>query len=83
MVSEHCLLRFPGLGEFADRRVAFAIDGELHQDAWFSAIGADSEVYLVPIMGGDCCQAPQKAAPKADFTTPPPPVPVPTSRGEC
>lgn len=45
-------VRFPGLGEFVDRRMAFAIDGEINQDAWFSPIGADSEVYLIPKIGG-------------------------------
>ena len=44
--------RFPGLGDFIDRRMAFAIDGEIHQNAWFSPIGADSEVYLIPKIGG-------------------------------
>lgn len=44
--------RFPGLGEFADRRMAFAIDGEIHQDAWFSAVAPDSEVVLIPKIGG-------------------------------
>ena len=45
-------VRFPGLGDFVDRRMAFAIDGEIHQNAWFSPIGADSEVYLIPKIGG-------------------------------
>ena len=44
--------RFPGLGEFIDRRMAFAIDGEIHQDAWFSKIKPSSEVYLIPKIGG-------------------------------
>ena len=44
--------RFPGLGEFADRRMAVAIDGEIHQDAWFSPIGPDAEVVLIPKIGG-------------------------------
>ncbi len=44
--------RFPGLGAFADKRMAFAIDGVIHQDAWFSAVGPDSEVYLIPKIGG-------------------------------
>jgi sulfur-carrier protein len=44
--------RFPGLGDFIDKRMAFAIDGEIHQDAWFSAIGPDSDVYLIPKIGG-------------------------------
>ena len=45
-------VRFPGLGDFVDRRMAFAIDGEIHQDAWFSPIGAGSEVHLIPKIGG-------------------------------
>ncbi len=44
--------RFPGLGAFADRRMAVAIDGEIHQDAWFSPIGPDAEVVLIPKIGG-------------------------------
>jgi hypothetical protein len=44
--------RYPGLGAFIDRRMAFAIDGEIHQDAWFAPIGVDSEVYLIPKIGG-------------------------------
>jgi sulfur-carrier protein len=44
--------RFPGLGDFVNRRMAFAIDGEIHQDAWLSPIGPDSEVVLIPKIGG-------------------------------
>lgn len=44
--------RYPGLGRFIDKRMAFAIDGEIHQDAWFVEIGRDSEVYLIPRIGG-------------------------------
>lgn len=44
--------RFPGLGELIDRRMAFAIDGVIHQDAWFAPIGTDSEVVLIPKIGG-------------------------------
>jgi sulfur-carrier protein len=44
--------RFPGLGAFADRRMAVAIDGVIHQDAWSSPIAPDSEIYLIPKIGG-------------------------------
>jgi sulfur-carrier protein len=44
--------RYPGLGDFIDKRMAFAIDGEIHQDAWFSVIRPDTEVYLIPKIGG-------------------------------
>ena len=44
--------RFPGLGEIVDRRMAFAIDGEIHHDAWFTKLEPGSEVYLIPKIGG-------------------------------
>jgi molybdopterin converting factor small subunit len=44
--------RFPGLGDYVDRRMAIAIDGEIHQDAWFSPIRPNSEIYLIPKIGG-------------------------------
>ena len=44
--------RYPGLGDFVDRRMAIAIDGEIHQDAWSSPLKPDSEVYLIPKIGG-------------------------------
>ena len=44
--------RYPGLGDFVDRRMAIAIDGEIHQDAWFAPLNATSEVYLIPKIGG-------------------------------
>jgi hypothetical protein len=39
--------RFPGLAPVVDD-MAVAIDGEIHQDATYLALGPDSEVYLVP-----------------------------------
>ncbi len=44
--------RFPGLGEHIERRMAIAIDGEIHQDAHGARLAADSEVYLIPRIGG-------------------------------
>jgi molybdopterin converting factor small subunit len=44
--------RYPGLGPWLDRRMAVAIDGEIHQDAWTSPIGPLSEVYFIPKIGG-------------------------------
>jgi len=44
--------RFPGFGDYVDRRMAIAIDGEIHQEAWSSPIGPASEVYLIPKIGG-------------------------------
>ena len=44
--------RFPGLGDYVDKRMAVAIDGEIHQDAYAAEIGPASEVYLMPKIGG-------------------------------
>jgi len=44
--------RFPGLGTHVQQRMAIAIDGEIHQDALAEPIGPDSEVVLIPRIGG-------------------------------
>ncbi len=44
--------RFPGLGEHIRRRMAVAIDGEIHQDNDEAPMRPDSEVYLIPKIGG-------------------------------
>ncbi len=44
--------RFPGFGDHIERRMAIAIDGEIHQDALFVPLNPASEVYLIPRIGG-------------------------------
>jgi sulfur-carrier protein len=44
--------RYPGFGDYVERRMAIAIDGEIHQDAWGAELKPDSEVYLIPKIGG-------------------------------
>jgi molybdopterin converting factor small subunit len=44
--------RYPGLGEQIERRMAIAIDGEIHQDAWAEPLRTESEVFLIPRIGG-------------------------------
>ncbi|HEV2363016.1 MAG TPA: MoaD/ThiS family protein [Caulobacteraceae bacterium] len=44
--------RFPGLGAHIERRMAVAIDGEIHQDARDATLREASEVYLIPRIGG-------------------------------
>jgi molybdopterin converting factor small subunit len=44
--------RYPGFGDYIDRRMAIAIDGEIHQDAYGAALKPDSEVCLIPKIGG-------------------------------
>ena len=44
--------RYPGFGDYIDRRMAIAIDGEIHQDAYAAGLGPDSEVCLIPKIGG-------------------------------
>jgi molybdopterin converting factor small subunit len=44
--------RFPGLGEHLDRKMAFAVNGEIHQDAWFAPLDEGAEVVVLPKIGG-------------------------------
>ncbi|MGH7748728.1 MAG: MoaD/ThiS family protein [Candidatus Dormibacteria bacterium] len=44
--------RHPGLGEHIRRKMAVAIDGEIHQDAEDAVLSPASEVYLIPRIGG-------------------------------
>jgi molybdopterin converting factor small subunit len=45
-------VRWPGLGEYVERRMAIAIDGEIFQDADGAAFEDASEVCLIPKIGG-------------------------------
>jgi sulfur-carrier protein len=44
--------RWPGLGEYVERRMAIAIDGEIFQDADGAPFRDGSEVCLIPKIGG-------------------------------
>lgn len=45
-------LRFPGFTQAVAPRMAAAIDGEIHHDDLATPIGAASEVFLLPRIGG-------------------------------
>jgi molybdopterin converting factor small subunit len=44
--------RWPGLGEYVERRMAIAIDGAIFQDAEAAVLVASSEICLIPKIGG-------------------------------
>jgi sulfur-carrier protein len=44
--------RYPGLGNQIDEGMAVAIDGEIFQDAYQARLNPDSEVVLIPKIGG-------------------------------
>ncbi len=44
--------RFPALRPHLERGVAVAIDGDIDQDGWLEPIAPDSEVHLLPRIGG-------------------------------
>jgi molybdopterin converting factor small subunit len=44
--------RFPGLGQQIDESMAVAINGEIYQDAYMARLEPDSEVVLIPKIGG-------------------------------
>ena len=44
--------RYPGLGRQLEESMAVAIDGEIFQDAYLAPLNPDSEIYLIPKIGG-------------------------------
>jgi hypothetical protein len=44
--------RFPGLGEHIEETMAVAVDGEIHQDAYGLQLPPESEIFLIPKIGG-------------------------------
>ena len=44
--------RYPGLPADLEDEVAVSIDGTIYQDDWFAEIEPDSEVHLLPKIGG-------------------------------
>ncbi len=44
---------YPGIQPQIDRGVSISIDGLIYNDSWFTPVGPDSEVVLLPrIVGG-------------------------------
>jgi len=44
--------RFPRMAPHLEEGIAVAIDGEIFQDALFAPVRADSEVHIMPKIGG-------------------------------
>ncbi len=44
--------RFPGLAAAIEAEMALAIDGEIYQDSFLEPLNDDSEVYILPKIGG-------------------------------
>lgn len=44
--------RFPELESHLEHEIAVAIDGVIYPNAWLEALKPDSEVYLLPQIGG-------------------------------
>ena len=44
--------RFPGLGRQIEESMAVAIDGEIFQDAYLAPFRPESEIVLIPKIGG-------------------------------
>jgi sulfur-carrier protein len=44
--------RYPGLGNQVEESMAIAIDGEIFQDAYAVELKPDSEIVLIPKIGG-------------------------------
>ncbi len=44
--------RYPAIKPHLEEGLAVAIDGQIYQDAWLQPIPPDSEVHLLPQIGG-------------------------------
>ncbi len=44
--------RHPALAETIEAGVSLAIDGEVFKEAWFTPIGPEAEVVVMPLMAG-------------------------------
>ena len=44
--------RFPGLGRQVEEGMAIAVDGEIYQDCYAVPLRPESEIYLIPKIGG-------------------------------
>ena len=44
--------RYPGLEPQVQRGVSLALDGVIYREAWFTELGPDNEVVLMPYMTG-------------------------------
>lgn len=44
--------RYPALGPQIDRGVSLSVDGVIYREAWFTPIGAENELVLMPYMVG-------------------------------
>ena len=44
--------RFPNIKSYMVDDIAVAIDGKIFQDAWMENVSEDSEIYLLPRIGG-------------------------------
>jgi sulfur-carrier protein len=44
--------RFPGLGRQIEESIAVAIDGEIYRDAYLAPLNPNSDIYLIPKIGG-------------------------------
>ena len=40
--------KFPGIGEFLEEETTVAIDGEIHETAYFQPLRENSEIYFLP-----------------------------------
>lgn len=51
-IFRHLRERFPAIKPHMEDDIAVAIDGTVYQDAWFEKVSEDSEVHLLPRIGG-------------------------------
>ena len=45
-------VKYPGLGPQIKRGVSLSLDGVIYREAWFTEIGPENEIILMPYMVG-------------------------------
>lgn len=51
-IFRHLRERYPNIQPHMENDIAIAIDGTIYQDAWFKKVSEDSEIQLLPRIGG-------------------------------
>jgi sulfur-carrier protein len=51
-IFRHLRERFPNIKPHMEDDIAVAINGTIYHDAWFETVCEDSEVHLLPRIGG-------------------------------
>jgi hypothetical protein len=58
---------YPGLGHHLEEETTVAIDGQIHEPAYFQPIRPDCEVFFIPKLGSDSARNSKALRPPPGF----------------